>query len=231
LASDATYGDYYFSPGGFALTLLGVLLAIYKVRRPPSSSTGKPANLSPCSPTQIIATNRILTGTLALSPLEALHRLSQLAFAQALLGAYLTGELAAATATATGGLPSSHAGPLPFLELAGNGLLGFLLNVSSFATNRAAGALTMTVCANVKQRLTVLLGIMLFRVRVGALKGVSMGVALAGAAWYSVVKLRGRRPRGREAAGGVGVTEKVSRGRLPELRVSRWVEGGINGVG
>lgn len=47
----------------------------------------------------------------------------------------------------------------------------------------------MTVCGNVKQVLTVLLGIVLFGVKVGALNGLGMVIALCGAAYYSKVEL------------------------------------------
>jgi hypothetical protein len=78
------------------------------------------------------------------------------------------------------------------LVLAGNGLLAFLLNISSFSANKKTGALTMTVCGNVKQCITILLGVALFNVKVGVLNGMGMTIALAGAAWYSVVELRSR---------------------------------------
>lgn len=189
-AGFATYGDYYFSPTGFALTLLGVVLAVVKVF---STSPTCSCILELIKTThQTIATNRIMTAPpLALSALEILHRMSPLAFLEALFAAYVTGEIAA--------LRQDEAAPTTgrgLLILAGNGLLAFMLNVSSFSTNRVAGALTMTVCANMKQCLTVLLGIALFRVRVDALNGMGMGMALAGAAWYSVVELRGGRGRG-----------------------------------
>lgn len=190
-AGFATYGDYYFSPTGFALTLLGVLLAVVKVGAKLILISTSILGLTRTTH-QTIATNRIMTAPpLALSALETLHRMSPLAFVQALFAAYVTGEITAlrqdeAVSTTGRGL----------LILAGNGLLAFLLNVSSFSTNRVAGALTMTVCANMKQCLTVLLGIALFRVRVDALNGMGMGMALAGAAWYSVVELRGGRGRG-----------------------------------
>lgn len=77
--------------------------------------------------------------------------------------------------------------------LLGNGLLAFFLNVSSFSTNKVAGALTMTVCGNIKQCLTVLLGIVLFGVKVGFLNGLGMLIAMGGAAWYSAVELRTKR--------------------------------------
>jgi hypothetical protein len=47
----------------------------------------------------------------------------------------------------------------------------------------------MTVCGNVKQCLTILLGIAIFGVKVGWINGVGMVGALVGAAWYSVVEL------------------------------------------
>ena len=47
----------------------------------------------------------------------------------------------------------------------------------------------MTVCGNVKQVLTVLLGIVLFNVKVGGMNGLGMLIALGGAAYYSKVEL------------------------------------------
>jgi len=140
-----------------------------------------------------------MTGALALSPLETLLRMSPLAFMQALLCALLSGEL-------TNFCKANPDGPsgMLMLALAGNGLLAFLLNVSSFSTNKVAGALTMTVCGNVKQCLTVLLGIVLFGVKVGFLNGMGMLVALGGAAWYSAVELRAKGQKGRAARGGTG---------------------------
>ncbi|KAH8899927.1 TPT-domain-containing protein [Thozetella sp. PMI_491] len=168
----ATYGDYYFTTAGFCLTLLGVVLAAVKT----------------------VATNRLMTGPLALSPLETLFRMSPLAFIQALMCAFLGGEITAFLDTRSD--PDAMPSRTLFLILAGNGLLAFVLNISSFSTNKIAGALTMTVCGNVKQCLTVLLGIVLFEVKVGALNGLGMLIALGGAAWYSTVELRAKRNRG-----------------------------------
>ncbi|KAF4631336.1 hypothetical protein G7Y89_g6793 [Cudoniella acicularis] len=158
----ATYGDYYFTVIGFILTLLGVVLAAVKT----------------------VVTNRIMTGPLALSPLEILFRMSPLAFIQALTYSHLTGELSSfcdcltssffresliITTSSTAVLSIIPHLPLPSyqltLALLGNGLLAFVLNISSFATNKNAGALTITVCGNVKQCLTILLGIVIFGVK------------------------------------------------------------------
>ncbi|CAK7565832.1 MAG: hypothetical protein SEPTF4163_003759 [Sporothrix epigloea] len=165
----ATYGDYYFTATGFILTALGVILASAKT----------------------VATNRIMTGPLALSPLESLLRMSPLACGQALLCALLTGEIS----SITDGFTNIPISPHMMLALLGNGALAFALNISSFSTNRQTGALTMTVCGNVKQSLTVLLGITMFGVKVGMANGLGMLIALLGAMWYSAVEL-GAKSRG-----------------------------------
>jgi len=160
----ATYGDYYFTPLGFLLTLLGTVLASVKT----------------------ILTNRLMTGSLKLAALEVLLRMSPLAAAQSLAMAWGTGELAQFSAA----LEGRGLGQATVAALLGNGFIAFALNVASFQTNRLAGALTVTVCGNVKQCLTILFGIALFNVQVGALNAVGMTLAVAGAAWYSAVELR-----------------------------------------
>jgi hypothetical protein len=161
-----TYGDYYFTTLGFICTLLGTILAA----------------------TKTIATNRLMTGSLALPALEILLRMSPLAAAQSLVISYFTGETVAFQAWVAEG----HLTRFTALALIGNGMIAFLLNVSSFETNKLAGALTITVCGNVKQSLTILFGIVLFNVKVGPLNGFGMFLALIGAAWYSNNELKKR---------------------------------------
>jgi hypothetical protein len=161
-----TYGDYYFTTIGFACTLLGTVLAA----------------------TKTIVTNRLMTGSLALPALEILLRMSPLAAVQSLAFAYFTGETEAFQCWVADG----HLTLFTAIALAGNGAIAFLLNISSFETNKIAGALTITVCGNVKQCLTILLGIVLFNVKVGPLNGCGMFFALVGAAWYSKNELKKR---------------------------------------
>ena len=163
----ATYGDYYFTPLGFVLTLLGVILAALKT----------------------IASNRLMTGTLALPALEILLRMSPLAALQSLLYSISSGESHDFVALVQAGQLTSAQS----LALAGNGVLAFLLSVASLHTNRLAGALTITVCANLKQCLTVLLGITLFDVKVSTINGCGMVITLLGAGIYSKVELDSRR--------------------------------------
>lgn len=126
-----------------------------------------------------------MTGALSLPALEILLRMSPLAALQGLVYAWITGETGQIITLARDGL-------VPWtmvLALVGNGLLAFVLNISSFQTNKLAGALTLTVAGNLKQCLTILLGIALFHVQVSLPNGMGMVVTVAGAAWYSKVEL------------------------------------------
>lgn len=159
----ATFGDYYFSAMGFALTLLGVVLASVKT----------------------VATNRLMTGSLQLPAMEVLFRMCPLAAVQCLFYAAGSGEI-----TRLGSATPTTVFTTPLLiAIVGNAAMAFCLNLVSFQTNKVAGALTISVCGNVKQCLTILLGIVLFNVRVGVSNGLGMIVATSGAAYYSKVEL------------------------------------------
>jgi len=162
----ATYGDYDYTIAGLILTLLGVFLAAVKT----------------------IATNRIMTGPLALPALEVLFRMAPLASLQSFAMAYLSNETTALAIGMQGaGLPKHLV-----LIVCGNGLAALLLNLGSFQTNKLVGALTLTVCANVKQCLTILIGIMIFDVKVSVINGFGMAVTAVGAACFSMVEVRSK---------------------------------------
>lgn len=164
----ATYGDMDFTWVGLVLTFLGVILATAKT----------------------ITTNRILTGSLKLPALELLFRLSPLAALQACTFAYFAGEgYQIREMVGIGALPL-HMNTVLGLSL--NGCMALLLNITSFQTNKLAGALTLTVSANIKQCLTILLGIGLFHVHLNWFNGIGMMVTAAGAAWFSAVELRAK---------------------------------------
>lgn len=111
--------------------------------------------------------------------------MSPLAAAQGLAYAHMTGESNEFFDFASKGrLP-----PTLILALAGNGILAFILNISSFQTNKLAGALTLTVAGNMKQCLTILLGIVLFNVKVTLPNGLGMMITMIGGAFYSKVEL------------------------------------------
>jgi len=164
-----TYGDFYCTTWGFILTIAGVLLAAAKT----------------------IATNRVLTGNLKLPALEVLLRMSPLAALQSLIFAALTGEASTFTHFVKDGKMTNTL----ILGLLGNGFLALVLNISSFQTNKLAGALTLTVAANIKQCLTILLGIFLFKVQLGWLSSAGMMLTAVGAAWFSRAELDSKKAK------------------------------------
>ncbi|KAL7266169.1 hypothetical protein RUND412_011292 [Rhizina undulata] len=164
----ATAGDYYFTPMGFVLTLLGAFLASLKT----------------------VVTNRIQTGRLKLSPLEILYRMSPLAFVQTLIYAYFSGELKELEKYA-----AEKMGMREVIILLLNGVIAFALNVISFTANKKTGALTMTVAANVKQILTIVLSIMFWGLAVSCMNAFGIVLTLAGGAWYAKVELEAKQAR------------------------------------
>merc|ERR1712014_14740 len=166
----ATAGDYYCTLIGFLLTALGVILAAVKT----------------------VATNRLMTGSLALSAMEVLLRMSPLAAVQCVLYAFLTGEVREFHLAYQQGQFSGSFG----MALLANAVIAFSLNMVSFQANKLAGALTMTVAGNVKQALTIALGIVLFNVQTGLMNAVGMLITLAGAAWYSKIELDNKKAKG-----------------------------------
>jgi len=162
-AALTTIGEYTFTDLGFLLTFAGVVLAAIKT----------------------VATNRIMTGPLALPAMEVLLRMSPFAAMQSLACAIAAGELGNLnTMRAEGNISLATV-----IALLGNGILAFALNVASFQTNKVAGALTMSICGNLKQCLTVGLGIVAFGVEVHLFNGSGMILTMIGAAWYSKVEL------------------------------------------
>ena len=81
---------------------------------------------SPLTITQTVVTNRFMTGSLALPPVEFLMRMSPLAALQALACATFTGEIWGFWDLITSG---DIALAPALASLGGNGFLAFLLNI------------------------------------------------------------------------------------------------------
>ena len=165
----ATAGDYYFTILGLVLTFLGTILAAIKT---------------------------VLTNTMQkslsspLHPLDLLLRMSPLASIQSLLYSALLGE-ASVLVGFLKHLSLQEQIKLAF-KLAINGILAFALNYVSFTANRKTSPLTMTVAANLKQCLSIVLGVWVFKLHVGFLSGLGIVIALIGGAWYAKVELAGK---------------------------------------
>jgi drug/metabolite transporter (DMT)-like permease len=153
----ATYGDISFTSWGLFLTVLGTALAAVKT----------------------IVTNMILVGDLKLQPMDLLWRMSLLAFVQCLMVAQYSGEMDVLR------VKLETADFNFYAVLIGNGVMAFLLNYASFTTNMLSSALTMTVAANIKQVLAIILAIIVFHTHVTPLNAFGIFVTLAGGAQYT----------------------------------------------
>jgi hypothetical protein len=179
----ATYGDYYATVWGLLLTLLGTFLAALKTiftNVLQSNSAHIPSKSS--SP--------LLPPALSLHPLDLLTRMCPLAFIQCVFYALLNGELDQVREW------SSH--EMTWFKAAGllvNGCIAFGLNVVSFTANKKAGALSMTVAANIKQVLTILSAVLLFDLDITLMNGAGIIFTLAGGAWYGYVDYEEKRRR------------------------------------
>ncbi|KAJ5530258.1 Drug/metabolite transporter [Penicillium freii] len=163
-------GEYHYSALGLFITVFGVILAAVKT----------------------VTTNRLMTGSLALPSMELLFRMSPLAAIQSFVLAVIAGELPAfADSISQRASESSRLTTVATVAcLLGNGLLAFFLNVSSFQTNKLAGALTISVCGNLKQAITLAIGIFVFKdFTVDILNGTGILLVIAGCAFFSKAEL------------------------------------------
>ncbi|CAL8575140.1 hypothetical protein XPA_001082 [Xanthoria parietina] len=158
----ASYGDLNATVLGFVMTMLGCFLAAVKT----------------------VTTNRLQTAGLRLGALELLYRMSPIACMQSLAVAYFCGEL--------DGFDVSTLKHQSLLILLGNGAIAFGLNVASFEANKRSGALTMTIAANIKQVLTVVLSVAIWHIPVVAMNACGIVLTILGGAWYGRVELVGK---------------------------------------
>ena len=211
----ACFGDLSFTPLGFALTLLGTILAAFKT----VITNYLQAGAAPPSAEAAAATpawKRRAPAFTKYSSMELLAAVSPAACVYCLIFSLLSGECAPALSALFSSLAGSssageiaqatlqhrgqslqipmHGIPL-ILCLLGNGLLAFALNVVSFRTNKASGAVAMTVMGNVKQVITVLLALVFLHASARPLNLVGIALTLAGSAIYGFVALRERKPK------------------------------------
>lgn len=88
----------------------------------------------------------------------------------------------------TGALTRGH-----WMSLFVNGTLAFGLNLVSFTANKKTGALTMSVAANVKQVLTIVLAVVLFNLTINGVNLIGISLTIIGGAYYSYVEFNSRK--------------------------------------
>ncbi|KAF9094946.1 UAA transporter [Mortierella sp. GBA35] len=166
----ATVGDYSYTAMGFFLTVLGTVLAA----------------------TKTVVTNRIQVGRLQLHPLDLLLRMSPLAFVQTVIFSWMKGELDDVVSFCQTDMSWKLV-----LALLVNGIIAFFLNYVSFTANKKTSALTMTVAANVKQVLSIVVAVTVFNTTIGFLNGLGIMITLFGGACYSYVEWSEKNQRAR----------------------------------
>ncbi|KAG8799926.1 UAA transporter [Serendipita sp. 398] len=198
-----TYGDYYFTPWGLILTLLGTLLASLKTVVANLLQAGPPLPVSRGSHslTKIRSTeNDAIPASkkqgggggngLRLHPLDLLGRMSPLAFIQCVVYGWASGELDGVTKYGALKMDKRR-----MCAIWVNGMIAFGLNVVSFTANKKSGPLSISVAANVKQVLTVLLAVSIFDLVITPMNMFGVGLTLAGGGWYAVVEYRDKQRR------------------------------------
>lgn len=200
------FGEVNYTTLGLVLTILGTLLAALKTVATnvlQGGSSGPRRDNLPSLRTEPQRANCLKQkasaflrhGAFSYTPLQLLEVMSPLACIQCLLASFSTGELQQA---AQGFLStcSEEATTCQRLDarrgllLAGNGLVAFLLNYVSFSTNRAAGPLTMTVVANLKQVMTILLAFHFYHLPLALVNQAGIAMALLGTAWYGMLEVQ-----------------------------------------
>ncbi|KAL8933051.1 MAG: hypothetical protein Q9211_005989, partial [Gyalolechia sp. 1 TL-2023] len=176
----ASYGDLSATTVGLFVTLLGTILAAVKT----------------------VATNRLQTAGLHFGALELLHRMSPIACVQSLFVAYVYGEFDR--------FEPQLLGTKGLVIVLANGIIAFSLNVASFEANKRSGALTMTIAANIKQVLTVVLAVVLWRIPIAAMNACGIALTLLGGAWYGRVELMAKAAKTPESHMEEGVTSMVN---------------------
>ncbi|KAG2159415.1 triose-phosphate transporter family-domain-containing protein [Suillus bovinus] len=183
----ATYGDYSYTTSGLLLTVLGTVLAAVKtiytsiLQSTPSTASPQPR------------INFVVPPRLKLHPLDLLTRMAPLAFIQCVLLAYVTGELSRVRIWSLNEMTPGNAALLGI-----NGFIAFGLNIVSFTANKAAGPLSMTVAANVKQVLSIFCAVVLFELTITPTNAIGILLTIAGGVWYAAVEYQEKKGRWRK---------------------------------
>jgi len=139
-----------------------------------------------------------MTGSLALPSLELIYRMSIYASIQTIVIGIYAGELSNLDPSTFWNTDGESTLPITSTAWAlfGNGLLAFFLNISSFQANKVAGSLAITVWGNVRQTLTLILGILfLGDFDLNLQTGAGIILVVVGCAFYSKTELDSKKDR------------------------------------
>lgn len=141
-----------------------------------------------------------MTGSLALPMMELLFRISPYAAVQSLIIGAFAGEFSVLTDGVSSQMNREGRSPFTIFAtvafLVGNGLLAFALNLASFQSNKVAGALSISVSGNVKQTLTLALGIFVMGdFKVDWQNGMGILLVVLGCIVYTMAELSSKKAK------------------------------------
>lgn len=158
----ATFGDMRYTAIGIFFTVCCVILAALKV----------------------VLSGQMLTGDLKLHPVDLIYKMAPLALVQLSLLSFLTGELDDIWAN-WNAYHQSGVFHMCFIS----GVLSFSLNICSFMANKVTSPLTLSIAANIKQVLMILLSTVYFATPVSFVNGIGIIIVLIGGSRYSLVSV------------------------------------------
>ena len=174
----ATYGDYSFTNLGLFITVSGAILASIKG----------------------IVTNKLQRGSFKFHPLDLLLHMAPLALMQTLAFAILTGEMSEFIMYLSKGKFGGNLGSLGgFVALVMNGVLAFLLNYISFSANGISSPLMMCVAGNMKQVLSIVVSVLIFKLNISSMNRLGICLTLFGGFTYTLVELQSKKTKRKES--------------------------------
>jgi len=156
----ACKGEMYFSTLGFFVTCFCVALAASKT----------------------VVSSLVMTGEMKMQPLDLLCKMCPLAFVEILTLSLLSGELSSIWSR-WDEITQSWAIPVVVMS----GFSSFSLNITNFYANKMTSPLTLSVCANAKQVMMIVIATVIFKTPINWVNGIGIFIVLAGGARYSQV--------------------------------------------
>mmetsp|Transcript_12878 Transcript_12878/g.19009 ORF Transcript_12878/g.19009 Transcript_12878/m.19009 type:complete len:359 (-) Transcript_12878:176-1252(-) len=156
----ACYGEMRFNSIGFLVTALCVVLAALKV----------------------VVSGLALRGSIKLHPIDLLTKMAPLAGLECLAMAYISGEMQEILLRWQ---RLTEMGAIYVVVF--TGFLAFFLNLTSFQANKVTSPLTLTIAANAKQALLMMMSTFLFGVVVSPLNMCGIVIVIAGSSLYSYI--------------------------------------------
>mmetsp|Transcript_45978 Transcript_45978/g.74994 ORF Transcript_45978/g.74994 Transcript_45978/m.74994 type:complete len:370 (+) Transcript_45978:166-1275(+) len=127
-----------------------------------------------------VLSNKYLTGSLSLHPLDLLDRTSPLAALSMIPFVLLSGEFSEVMEKWP-----DHATPNNVFIVLSTALAALALNFTSFKLNAVTSAVALTVASNAKESLTILLSFMIFKNKITVTGGFGMFMVLVSSIVYS----------------------------------------------